>query len=271
MAGTRIVSNQPASKRCATEESTSSPNRWYGAFDAMAPYLVLIVAVAIARHSFTSSVPTTFVVVVTAITLAVGAGAMFFRDMSDSHLTWPIAFALFVLLAPFLTLHASFEHSALDAPVPVHLLPLVFTWAGTFIVASLIASYLYTLSASDSGWAGLNVAPIAVLVASVAATSFRLSRDATLAALLTAFAIAAIATGIGWLMPERYRWFLIPVVLTTGAVTTLRAVLMTPHHLPGRWLFLGDGALATAIGLIALASPFLCRWLTSQRAMRAER
>lgn len=270
MVGTRIASNRPATKRRATEESTRSPNRWYGALDAMAPYLVLIVAVAIARHSFTASGPATFAVVVAAITLAVGAGAMFFRDMSDFHLTWPVAFVLFVLLTPFLTLHASFERSALNAPVPVHLLPLVFTWTGTLIVASLIAGYLYTLSASDPGWAGVNVAPIAVLVASVAATSFSLSRDATLAALLTAFAIAAIATGIGWLMPERYRWFLIPVVLIVGALTTMRAVLMTPHHLPGRWLFLGDGALAAAIGLIALASPFLCRWLTNQRAMRAE-
>jgi len=263
------MGDHPATGRRKTGASANIA-RWYGALDAMAPYLVSLIAVAIARHPFASMVPAMLAVVGAATILAIGAGALFFRDMSDSHLTWPVAFALFVLLAPFLTLHASLERSALDAPVPVHLLPLVFTWTGTLVASLLIAGYFYTISADRPGWAGVMVAPIAVLVGSVAATSLDGSRDAALDALLTTFAVAAIAAGLGWLMPERTRWFLIPTILTIGALSAARTVMMTPHHLPGRWLLLGDGALAAAIGLIALGSRFLCRWLTSLRVASNE-
>lgn len=267
MTGTRMAGDRSATGRRATGSAVS---RWYGALDAIAPYLILLVSVAIARHPFASTVPAMFAVIGAAVIVAIGAGVVFFRDMSESHLAWPVALVLFVLLAPFLTLHATLERSALDAPVPVHLLPLVFTWTGTLIASLLIAGYLYTASASYPGWAGILVAPIAALVGSVAATSLDGSRDAALDALLTAFAIAAIAAGVGWLVPDRMRWSLIPAVLTIGALTTARTVFTTPHHLPGRWLFLGDGALAAMIGLIALGSPLICRWLTKQRAMGNE-
>ncbi len=236
----------------------------------MAPYLVLLIAVAVARHPFASTMPATLAVVLTTLILAIGAGTSFFRDMSDAHLTWPVAFVLFVLMSPFLTLHASLERSALDAPVPVHLLPLVFTWTGVLITALLIAGSCDATAANQPNWAGVIVAPIAVLVGSVAATSLNLSRDAALTALLTAFAIAAIAAGVGWLLPERYRWFVIPTILAIGTLTIARSVLTTPHHLPGRWLLLGDAALASGIGLVALGSPLLCRWLTGQRVVSSE-
>ncbi len=235
--------------------------RWYGAFDAMVPYLIALIAVAVARHPFASTRPATSAVIVATILLAAGAGAMFFREMPDAHRTWPVAFVSFVLLAPFLALHASLENSALNAPVPIHLLPLVFTWAGLFVAALLIAGYLYATAADRPGWAGVIVAPIAALIATVAATSPDASRHAVLTALLVGFAIAEVAAGVGWLLPERYRWFLIPATLATGALVAARIVLTTPHHLPGRWLLLGDATLASAVGLIALGSPFLCRRL----------
>lgn len=240
--------------------------RWYGAFDAMSPYLIALIAIAIARHPFDSTRPATLAVVVAAGLLAVGAGATFFWEMSDAHLTWPVAFVLFVLLAPFLALHASLENSALNAPVPIHLLPLVFMWAGLSAASLLIACSLYTAAADHPTWAGVIVAPVAAFMSAVAATSPDASRHAVLTALLVAFAVAEVAAGVGWLLPERYRWFLIPVILAISALVAARIVQTTPHHLPGRWLLLGDAALAIMIGLIALGSPFLCRWLTIRAA-----
>ncbi len=227
----------------------------------MAPYLIVLIAVAIARHPFVSTMPAILAVVVAVIVLAIGAGATFFWDMSDAHLTWPVACALFVLLAPFLALHASLENSALNAPTPALVLPLVFTWTGLLVTSLLIAGCLYTTAANHPGWAGVIVAPMAALIAAVAATSPDASRHAALTALLTGFAIAAVAAGIGWLLPERYRWFLIAPILGIGMFAAARIVLTTPHHLPGRWLLLGDATLAAVIGIIALGSPVLCRWL----------
>lgn len=245
--------------------------RWYGAFDATAPYLIALIAIAIARHPFVSTAPATFAVVVAVILLAAGAGMTFFWEVSDAHLTWPVAFVLFVLLTPFLALHASLENSALNAPVPIHLLPLVFTWVGLFIASLLIAGCCSTTAADQPGWAGVIVAPVAVLIGVVAATSPGASRHAVLTALLVAFAIAAVAAGIGWLLPECYRWFLIPPVLAIGALAAARIVLTAPHHLPGRWLLLGDATLAAVIGGIALGSPLLCRWLTGIAVVRDKR
>lgn len=227
----------------------------------MTPYLIVLIAVAIARHPFASTAPATFAVVAAVIVLAIGAGAMFFRDMSDAHLTWPVACALFVLLVPFLALHASLENSALDAPVPVLVLPLVFTWVGLLVTSLVIAGCLYTTAANHPGWAGVIVAPIAALIAAVAATSPDGSRHAVLTALLTGFAVAEVTAGVGWLLPERYRWFLIVPILGIGMFAAARIVLLTSHHLPGRWLLLGDATLAAVIGIIALGSPILCRWL----------
>lgn len=227
----------------------------------MAPYLIVLIAIAIARHPFASTAPAMIAVVVAVIMLAIGAGTMFFRDMSDAHLTWSVTCALFVLVAPFLALHASLENSALNAPTPALMLPLVFTWTGLLVTSSLIAGCLYTTAADHPGWAGVIVAPIAALIATVAATSPDASRHAALTALLIGFAVAAVAAGVGWLLPERSRWFLIVPILGIGMFAAARIVLTTPHHLPGRWLLLGDATLAAVIGMIALGSPLLCRWL----------
>ncbi len=269
MANTPTARAQTTHQRHRTEDH-GGVARWYGAFDAMAPYLIVLVAVAVARYPFASTMPALLVGIGAAAILAAGTGVLFFRDMSDAHLTWPVAFALFILVAPFLTLHASLEHSALNSPVPVHLLPLVFTWTGILIASLLIAGCVYTMAADHPGWAGMIVAPNAMLVGSVAATSVNVSQHGALTALLVTFAIAEVAAGVGWLVPERYRWFLIPAVLAIGALTTARIVLTTSHHVPGRWLLLGDAGLATMIGLVALGSPFLCRWLTGRRVTSNE-
>lgn len=253
-----MASDQPAARAVPSRLDAA---RWYGAFDAMAPYLIALIAVAIARQPFASTVPATVAVVGAALLLAAGAGASFFWALPVAHRTWPVACALFVLLSPFLALHVSLEHSALNAPVPIILLPLVFTFGGLFIISLLIAGCLSATSADQPGWGGVIVAPIAALIAAVAATSPNGSRDALLTALLIAFAIATVAAGIGWLMPERSRWFLIPPILAIGALAATRTVLLTPHHLPGRWLLGVDALLAGIVGLIALGSPLLCRWL----------
>jgi hypothetical protein len=261
MAETPVARGRSAASRHPAAASGNFA-RWYGAFDAMSPYLIALIAIAIARHPFDSTRPATLAVVVAASLLAVGAGATFFWELSDAHLTWPVAFVLFVLLAPFLALHASLENSALNAPVPIHLLPLVFTWAGLFIASLLIAGSLAT-AADHPAWAGVIVAPLAAFTSAVAAASPDASRHAVLTALLVAFAVAEVAAGVGWLLPERYRWFLIPAILVISALVAARIVQTTPHHLPGRWLLLGDAALAAAIGLIALGAPILSRWLMS--------
>ncbi len=227
----------------------------------MAPYLIVMIAVAIARQPFVSTAPALLAVVTAAIALAVGAGTLFFWDMSDAHLTWLVACVLFLLVAPVLALHASLENSALNAPTPALMLPLAFTWAGLLIMSLLIAGCLYATAAYHPGWAGVIVAPIAALIAAVAATSPDASRHAMLTAVLIGFALAAVAAGVGWLLPERFRWFLIIPILGIGMVAAARIVLTTPHHLPGRWLLVGDTMLAAVIGMIALGSPILCRWL----------
>lgn len=242
-----------------------SARRWYDALDAMAPYLIAIIAVAIARHPFGSRFPATVAVAVAALLLAAGAGASFFWETTDAHLTWPVALALLVLLTPLLALHASLEQHALNAPVPIELLPLAFTWTGLLAVSLLIAGYLSAMSARNPGWAGISIAPVAILVGSAPAVSTDLSSSTLLTALLFVCMLAEMAAGIGWLLPERYRWFLIPAVLATGALAIARGVQMSPHDLPGRWLFLGDAALAIVVGLVALGAPLLCRWLTGAR------
>ncbi|GEM_PF-6185156 len=231
----------------------------------MAPYLIVIIAVAIARHPFASLLPATVAIVVAIILLAAGTGATFFWERSDAHLTWPVALVLLVLLTPLLALHVSLESRALNAPAPINLLPLVFTWTSLLIVSFLIAGFLYATSANYPGWLGVTVAPVALLIGSVPAISLDASQHALLTALLYVCTLAEVAAGVGWLLPERYRWFLIPATLATGGLTAARIVQTTSHHLPGRWLLLGDAALASVIGLIALGSPLLCRWLAAAR------
>lgn len=236
--------------------------RWLGALDALAPYLIAVIAVAVARHAFASRVPGMVAAVVAVAALAIGSAFWFFRDMSDAHLTWPVAFVLCVVVVPLLALHVSREHIALGEPVAIQLLPLAFTWAGIGIVTCLVIGAVYTTGSAHPGWAGVVVSPLVVLLGAIPILSLNPSRPAVFSAILYSFALAEIVSGVAWLIPERRRWFAIPAFLVLAALVVGHAFLTTPHHLPGRALLLVDAALAVLTGAAALASPLLCRWLT---------
>lgn len=239
--------------------------RWLGALDALAPYLIAVVAVAVARHAFASSYPATVAVVLAAILLGGGTAVMFFRDMSDAHLTWPVAFVLFVVFVPLLALHVRLQSSALAAPVAINLLPLAFTWTGLVIATGLIMGIVYATGAEQPGWAGTIVSPFAVLLGAAPALSLHASRPAVLTATLYVFALAEIVSGLAWLIPERRRWFVVPVVLALTAIVSGRACVTAPHQAPGRILLLIDVVVAVVAGIGALAAPALCRWLARPR------
>ncbi|MHB8645702.1 MAG: hypothetical protein ACYDAR_07930, partial [Thermomicrobiales bacterium] len=81
MAETPVASGHAATGRRSDRPSVSA-TRWYGALDAMAPYLIVLIAVAIARHPFASTRPATVAIVGAVVLLAAGAGASFFLDLS---------------------------------------------------------------------------------------------------------------------------------------------------------------------------------------------
>lgn len=235
--------------------------RWLGALDALTPYVIAVIAVAVARHAFTSTRSATVVGIVALLLLAGGALLPFFHAMPAAHLTWPVAFVLCLVFLPLLALHVQVESSALAAPVAIHLLPLAFTWTGLVIVVCLTVGIVYGTAAAYSGWAGVVVSPFALLLGAMPVLSLDPSRPAVLTAALYTFALAEIASGVAWLIPERRRWLLIPAILALGAAVEGRAFATIPHHLPGRALLIVDSAVATAAGLAALAAPLLCRWL----------
>jgi hypothetical protein len=237
--------------------------RWLGALDALAPYLIAVIVVAIARHSFASRVPGMVAAVIGVAALAIGSAFWFFRDMSDAHLTWPVAFVLCVVVAPLLALHVSRENIALGEPVAIQLLPLAFTWAGIVVVTCLVIGAVYTTGSAHPGWAGVVVSPLVVLLGAIPILSLNPSRPAVFSAILYIFALAEIVSGVAWLIPEHRRWYVIPAFLLLAALVIGRAFLTTPHHLPGRALLLVDAALALLPGAAALASPLLCRWLAN--------
>lgn len=241
--------------------SAPAISRWLGALDALAPYLIAVTAIAIARHAFASPFPGTVATVVAIIALATGTAFWFFWDMSDAHLTWPVAFALFVLLVPLLALHVSLESVALGEPVAIQLLPIAFTWTALLIVTCLIIGATLTTGAAHPGWVSVVIAPLAVLLGTIPVLSLDPSRPAVLTAVLYIFALAEIASGVAWLMPERHRWSVAAILLVVAAFVIARAFVTTPHHFPGRILLVVDAALALLTGAAALASPLLCRWL----------
>jgi len=112
---------------------TIDTSRWLGALDALAPYLIAFVAVAVARHAFASTRSGTIVAIIGMLLLAAGTLLPFFHSVPAAHLTWPVAFVLCVVILPLLALHVQVESSALAAPVAIHLLPLAFTWTGLVI------------------------------------------------------------------------------------------------------------------------------------------
>jgi hypothetical protein len=245
--------------------------RWLGALDALAPYLIAVVAVAIARHAFASRVPGMVAAVAAIVVLGVGSAFWFFRDMSDAHLTWPVAFVLCVVVAPLLALHVSLEHIALGEPVAIQLLPLAFTWTGIVIVTCLVIGTVYTTGSAHPGWAGIVISPLVLLLAAVPVLSLNPSRPAVLTAILSLFALAEIVSGVAWLIPDQRRWYLLPALLILAMVVIGREFLTTPHHLPGRALLIVDTVLALLTGAAALASPLLCRWLANAGGGREKR
>jgi hypothetical protein len=241
--------------------SAPAISRWLGALDALAPYLIAVTAVAIARHAFASPFPCTVAVIAAVAVLGTGTAFWFFRDMSDAHLTWPVAFALCVLVVPLLALHVSIESVALGEPVAIQLLPLAFTWTGMVIVMCLMIGVVYTTGSTHPAWAGVVICPLAILLGAIPFLSLNPSRPAVLTAVLYTFALAEIISGVAWLIPERQRWYVMPLFLVLAAFVIGRAFATTSHHLPGRVLLLVDAALALIAGIAALASPLLCRWL----------
>lgn len=245
--------------------------RWLGALDALAPYLIAVAAVAIARHAFATTRPATIAAVVAIILLGLGSVSSLFLHTTDAHLTWPVAFVLFVVFVPLLALHVRIESDALAAPVAIHLLPLAFTWSGLFIATCLIIGVVCMMGAEHPGWAGVAIVPLAVLLAAPPVLSLNPSRPATLTAVLYIFALAEIVSGVAWLMPERRRWFVIPAVLIVAAFVIGRAFFATPHHPPGWVLLLVDTGLALFAAAASLASPLICRWLIGAAGTRTSR
>jgi hypothetical protein len=237
--------------------------RWLGALDALAPYLIAVIAVAVARHAFASRIPGMVAAVSAVAILGIGSARWFFWDMLDSHLTWPVALVLSVAVVPLLALHVSLENIALGEPVAIQLLPLAFTWTALFIVTCLVIGAVYSTGSAHPGWAGVVVSPLVVLLGAIPLLSLNPSRPAVLSAILYIFALAEIASGVAWLIPERRRWYVIPALLILAVFVIGRAFLATPHHLPGRAVLIVDAALASLTGVAALASPLLCRWLAT--------
>lgn len=244
------------------------PLRWLWAVDAVAPFLILTVSLTLAREDQGSPARVGTVLIGCVALLAFGTAIAFFRDISDAHATWPVALALNAILLPLVALHMQVERSAVNAPVPVHLLTVAFTLTALFVAACTTIGIVLTTAALSPQWAGVTVAPIALLFAWLPVLALRTTPDELFTAFVTGTVIAGIGAGIAWLLPERRRWFVIPIMLVIGAAIAWREFTTTPHHLPGRLLFLADAGLALATGAIALASPPLCRWLRGHSTAR---
>ena len=253
--------------RTVRDDTTALPqpvpalSRWLGALDALAPYLIITATIAVGRHAFVSSLPGTVAAVLAVTILAIGTAIGFFRDMSDAHLAWPVALALAVVVTPLLTLHVRLENIALGEPAAIQILPLAFTWVALLAVTCLIVGIIYTIAATQPGWAGILVSPLAVMLGTIPLLSLNPSRSDVLTALLSIFALTEIASGVAWLIPEDKRWYIIPVLLLLAAAVIGHEYVGTPHHLPGRLLLIVDAALAVLASTAALAAPILCRWL----------
>lgn len=207
-------------------------------------------------------------VVLAIAALGIGTALRYFRDMSDTHLTWPVAFALFVVVTPLLALHVSLEDVALGEPVAIQLLPLAFTWAALFITVCIVVGGVVVTGSAHPDWAGVVISPLAIMLGTIPVLSLNPSRPAVLTAILYTFALAEIVSGVAWLLPERRRWSVVPVLLVVAAVVIGRECVATPHHLPGRALLIVDAALAVFAGAMALASPLICRWLANRGGKR---
>ena len=231
------------------------------ALDALTPYLVAAVAVGIARAPFSSIAPSRIAAVAASLILAVGAALTFLSARRSAHLTWIMVFVSSVLLLPVVALHVRIESVALNALAPILLLPLAFTWAAMLAIATPLIGGIYVHAAEEPAWAGTVAVLLSLSIGVVPVLSANPSQRAFWNAAMMIYGAAGAAACIARLIPERRRWPVIALTLVVGAVIIGRAFLVTPHHLPGRILFVGDTALAVALGIVALAAPPLCRWL----------
>jgi hypothetical protein len=242
------------------------PLRWLWAVDALAPWLILTVALTIAQQDRGAPARVGALLIGCTVVLGLGTAIPFFRDMSEAHITWPVTLAFITVLLPLIALHMQIERSAVNAPVPVHLLTVAFTLTALFVAACTVIGIVLTTAALTPQWAGVTVAPVALLLGWLPVLALRTTPDDLFTVAIFVAVIAGVAAGIAWLLPERRRWFVIPVMLVIGAAMAWQRFTATPHHLPGRWLFLADAGLALFVGAMALAAPPLCRWLHGHSA-----
>lgn len=201
-----------------------------------------------------------------AVVFALGSAVAFFRDLSASHIIWPVSFGIVAALLPLVALQMQFARDAVSAPVPVHLLTLAFTWTALLVTICTLDGLILTTVAVTPQWAGVAVTPVALLVGWLPVLALRATPTALFTAVLSVAVVALVAVGVAWLLPERRRWFVIPIALGVGAAIVWQQYTRTPTALPGRWVLLGDLGLSVIAASIALAAPLLCRWLRRHTA-----
>ncbi len=239
--------------------------RFAETLDALAPHALAFGALLIAQGGWPAQQPGAVAVVAVALVLAVGTAWRFFRPLPDSHGTWPVALALLVGLFPLMATHGTAAGAALVAPVPIHLLPLGFTYTTVALVALLVAAYVLVMTRQQPQWAGVVLAPVALALMWLPALALRPTETQWFVAALHTFALAEVAAGVAWFLPERVRWLPTPLILAVGAWTVLRDGLPPNVGLPGRPLLLIDAALIFVFTALSLAAPFICWWLTRPR------
>jgi hypothetical protein len=253
-------------RRVAPPRRPIDTHHWLAALDALTPYFIVAVALAVVRHHFPSPSVAVVTVIVATVVLAVGTAAMFVREMSVAHLTWPVGLMLLVVVFPLLGLHVQVESVALAAPVAVHLLPLTFTWMALLTATCLLIGAVLVLSSEDAGWAGTLIAPIALLFGVAPGIAARSSEQAFLTIVLLLLLLSELSVGIAWLLPQRGRRWVVPALLIVGGAMLARTFAGTSYQQPGRAMLIVDVGLVVVVGGVALLAAPLCRWLTGGRA-----
>lgn len=233
--------------------------------DALAPHAIALAALIVAEGAWPATQPGTAAVVVAVVALAVGTAWRFFRPLPHSHATWPVALALLGGLFPLMAMHGGAANAALLAPVPIHLLPLGFTYTAITLVALSVAAYVVVMTREQPRWAGVVFAPVALALAWLPVLALRPTETQWFVAAIGTFAVAEVAAGVGWFLPERMRWFPAPLALAAGAWLVLRDDVPPNTSLPGRPLLLIDAGLILFFAALTLAAPLLCWWLTRPR------
>jgi hypothetical protein len=257
--------------RAPNPPATTHPLWWLWAVDAILPYVLLALALTAAQQRPGDPARVGLILIGGIAALASGTALPFFRDMPEAHVTWPVALTLATILLPLIALHMRMERDALNAPVPVHLLAVAFTYTALFVASCAAIGVILTTAARTPRWAGVAVTPVALLLGWLPVLALRTTPDDLFGAVIFVAVVAGIAAGVAWLVPERRRWWVIPLMLLIGALVVWNRFAAAPHHVPGRWLFLADAGLSVMTGAMALAAPPLCRWLYGHSAARVVR